>query len=156
MARSSERRRIDDRRYEDRYRDRYDRYRTDRAGDFERGYEEGLKRGRADAEGVNGASSSELDGQLDGASVSGSDGGPEPIRFSAAEAFRTCTLHARRALSDRGFILSAPASPETSVDNGGAWKMTATVVAANDRGESWNRAMVCEADSDRVYLLELI
>lgn len=151
-ARADERRRYSERRYEDRYRDRYDSYRGD-GGSFERGYEEGLRRGREES-GNTAAGGREP--QLEGAGTRSIDGGPEPIRYSAADAFRTCTKHARRALSDRGFILSAPASPETAEDQGGAWIMTANVQAANNRGESWNRALVCEADADRVYRLELI
>ena len=83
------------------------------------------------------------------------DGGPEPIRFSYAGAYQACMTHARAALGDRGFILAGPAKPETAEDLGGAWKMTATVTAQKG-GDSWSRAMYCEADDSRVYLLELI
>ncbi len=84
------------------------------------------------------------------------DGGPEPIRISVAAAYETCTRHARRALSARGFVLAAPAYPETAEDLGDTWKMTATVLAEDRDGGSWSRAMYCEADEGRVYLLELI
>lgn len=156
--------RAEQRAYEARYADRYDRYdryarRAQPAYDrdaFERGYEEGYSEGRAaDIEGgaprdlSNGPSrKGALDDRL--------DGGPEPIRFSAAEAYQTCMTHARAALGDRGFLLAAPPTPETAEDTGGAWKMTATVSAQNPAGESWSRAMYCEADETRVYLLELI
>ncbi|CAK9039398.1 Uncharacterized protein SCF082_LOCUS24157 [Durusdinium trenchii] len=85
------------------------------------------------------------------------DGGPEPIRLSfSGAAYSTCVDHARQALADRNFILAAPARPDTADDIGGAWKMTANVSAQNQQGEQWTRAMYCEADDSRVYLLELI
>lgn len=154
VAESRADRRAYDARYSDRY-DRYDRYARraqptyDREA-FKRGYEEGYSEGRAnDIEaGGDGAAPRALDTRL--------DGGPEPIRFSAAEAYQTCMTHARSALGDRGFLLAAPPTPETAEDTGGAWKMTATVSAQNAAGESWSRAMYCEADETRVYLLELI
>ena len=83
------------------------------------------------------------------------DGGPEPIRVSYANAYQACTKHARAALGNRGFVLAAPAKPDTAEDVGGAWKMTATVTAQKG-DDSWSRAMYCEADDSRVYLLELI
>lgn len=164
VAESRAERRAYEARYYDRY-DRYDRYarRAQPAYDreaFKRGYEEGYSEGRAaDLEaGVNPGAprdlsngpsrKDDLDARL--------DGGPEPIRFSAAEAYQTCMTHARTALGDRGFMLAAPPAPDTAEDTGGAWKMTATVSAQNPAGESWSRAMYCEADESRVYLLELI
>lgn len=97
------------------------------------------------------------DGNLSDDALEGRlDGGPEPIRISIEDAYRACTRHARAALADRGFILAAPSAPETADDMGGAWKMTATVLAEDRRGQSWSRAMYCEADDNRVYLLELI
>lgn len=97
------------------------------------------------------------DGNLSDDTLEGRlDGGPEPIRISIEAAYKACTRHARAALADRGFILAAPSAPETADDMGGAWKMTATVLAEDRRGESWSRAMYCEADDNRVYLLELI
>lgn len=164
VAESRADRRAYEARYDDRY-DRYDRYsrRAQPAYDreaFKRGYEEGYSEGRAvDIEGDTDAGAprdlssglsrkGDLDARL--------DGGPEPIRFSAAEAYQTCMTHARTALGDRGFMLAAPPTPDTAEDTGGAWKMTATVSAQNPAGESWSRAMYCEADETRVYLLELI
>ncbi|MEM8770248.1 MAG: hypothetical protein AAGD92_01240 [Pseudomonadota bacterium] len=143
---------------------------------FQRGFEEGLARGRqggaddfAPDDGVRAPDAApstpvdefgldDLDSQLDGARIERrrNDGGPAPIRIAAGDAYRTCTQHARTALGDRGFILAAPASPETAEDVGRGWKMTATVSAQNQAGESWSRAMYCEADADRVYMLELI
>ena len=97
------------------------------------------------------------DGNLSDDTLEGRlDGGPEPIRSSIETAYKACTRHARAALADRGFVLAAPSAPETADDIGGAWKMTATVLAEDRRGESWSRAMYCEADDNRVYLLELI
>ncbi|MHA7872925.1 MAG: hypothetical protein ACX939_11300, partial [Hyphococcus sp.] len=84
------------------------------------------------------------------------DGGPEPIRISFRDAYDTCVDHARGALADRDFTLAAPNRPDTADDLGGAWKMTANVTAASQTGERWTRAMYCEADETRVYLLELI
>lgn len=161
--------RAERRAYDDRYYDRYDRYsrrsapRYDRDA-FERGYEEGYSRGRsAEGDAPQVTDDGDLDSRLDGARTPGNrndaprnDGGPEPIRFSAAEAYQTCITHARAALSERGFMLAAAATPDTADDVGGAWKMTATVSAQNAQGESWSRAMYCEADASRVYLLELI
>jgi hypothetical protein len=83
------------------------------------------------------------------------EGGPAPIRISALDAYETCTDHARRALSAQGYVLAAPAEPETAENLGDAWKLTATVLAEDRRG-GWSRAMYCEADEGRVYLLELI
>ena len=158
--------------YEDRYYDRrYDRYSTRAApsydrGAFERGYREGLEAGRATAaprDLRDGDFDDDLEDRLDGAGGEGfqdnvfrNDGGPEPIRFSAAEAYQACMTHARAALSERGYILAGPHVPDTAEDVGGAWKMTANVSAQNRTGDSWNRAMYCEADASRVYLLELI
>jgi hypothetical protein len=141
--------------YEDRYDRRYDRYsrravRTYDTGAFERGYEEGYARGRDGGDGA--PAGDDLDVQLEGSA----DGGPQPIRLTYDNAYKTCTKHARVALGNRGFILAAPNRPETAEDLGGSWKMTANVTAQNQNGESWTRAMYCEADDSRVYLLELI
>lgn len=167
VARAEERRRIAEERryYRDRYyRDRYDRYERRRYDDRDWG-----------SSGDYGEDTStpveprdrDIDDQLEGGPEGQStrsvdrnerrnDGGPEPIVISDRRAYQTCTDHARRALSNRGFILAAPARPETSEDMGRAFRITATVRAQNNRGESWRRAMVCEADEDRVFLLELI
>ena len=153
-----------ERAYDDRYyqrRARYDSYsRTPYNRDaYERGFEEGYARAK-EGEQVAPATpqGDDLDARLEGARDGQfrRDGGPEPIRFEISEAYDTCTRHARRALSERGFILAAPAAPETADAQSGAWKLTANVSAQNQYGESWSRAMVCEADADRVYLLELI
>ena len=153
--------RAERRAYEARYYDRYDRYSTravpayDREA-FKRGYEEGYSEGRG-ASLESGAPQDLRKGDvLDDNLDARLDGGPEPIRFSAAEAYQACMIHARAALNERGFILAAPPTPDTAEDTGGAWKMTANVSAQNRSGESWSRAMYCEADADRVYLLELI
>ncbi len=151
LAESKSRRRA----YEDRYDRRYDRYsrravRTYDTGAFERGYEEGYARGR-DADGAAPA-----DGDLDVQREGRADGGPQPIRLTYDNAYKTCTKHARAALGNRGFVLAAPNRPDTAEDLGGSWKMTANVTAQNQNGESWTRAMYCEADDSRVYLLELI
>ncbi len=84
------------------------------------------------------------------------DGGPDEAgRVAVAAAYGACLRRVRTALSERGFILSAPYEPETADDLGGAWRMTATVMA--QRGaEDWARAMTCEADEGRVYMVELI
>jgi hypothetical protein len=151
LAESKYRRRA----YEDRYERRYDRYsrravRTYDTGAFERGYEEGYARGRDGGAGA--PADDDLDVQLEGRA----DGGPQPIRLTYDNAYKTCTKHARVALGNRGFILAAPNRPDTAEDLGGSWKMTANVTAQNQNGESWTRAMYCEADDSRVYLLELI
>ncbi len=151
LAESNSRRRA----YEDRYDRRYDRYsrravRTYDTGAFERGYEEGYARGR------DGDDAAPADGDIDARLEGRADGGPQPIRLTYADAYKTCTKHARAALGNRGFILAAPGSPDTAEDLGGSWKMTANVTAQNQNGESWTRAMYCEADDSRVYLLELI
>ncbi len=160
VAESRARERAYEARYYDRY-DRYDRYARraqptyDREA-FKRGYEEGYSEGRAKSL-ENGAPQDLRNGDvLDDELDARLDGGPEPIRFSAAEAYQTCMTHARSALGQRGFMLAAPPAPATAEDTGGAWKMTATVSAQNPAGESWSRAMYCEADESRVYLLELI
>ena len=159
----------DRRAYESRYYDRYDRYSRratpvynrgtyDRDA-FKRGYEEGYSEGRGAAI-ERGAPTDLRNGDLRQGDVDDLDtrldGGPEPIRFSAASAYQACMIHARAALNERGFLLAAPPAPETAEDTGGAWKMTANVSAQNSAGESWSRAMYCEADESRVYLLELI
>ena len=81
------------------------------------------------------------------------DRAPRPI--SAGAAYQTCLTHARRALSERGFVVAAPYRPDTVQDRGGALLMTATVTAQRG-GERWSRAMSCEASESRVYRLELI
>ena len=127
---------------------------------YGRGYEQGFERGYSEgrAEGsferpletlpTAPSGGDDLDAVL--------DGGPnEAGRISVAEAYQTCLRRVRSALSERGFILSAPFEPDTADDLGGAWKMTATVMA--QRGsQDWSRAMVCEADAGRVYMVELI
>ncbi|MEO1251607.1 MAG: hypothetical protein AAFW81_04585 [Pseudomonadota bacterium] len=161
--------------YETRYPRAYDPYATrvapsarsyDDRGAFQRGFEEGYAEGRAaDLEDraprdlrEGDVDDRDLENRLDGARSDEfrRDGGPEPIRFSAAAAYEACMTHARAALSERGFRLAAPPDPDTAEDVGAAWKMTATVSAQARDGESWSRAMYCEADADRVYLLELI
>ncbi|GJL95139.1 MAG: hypothetical protein DHS20C05_15440 [Hyphococcus sp.] len=140
-----------DRAYEDRYERRYDRY-SRRAQPV---YSDPIIFPEDDYD--EDAKADPLDDRLAGGDQArADDGGPAPIRYSYDQAYRTCMTHARAALSDRGFILAAPARPETAEEVGRAWKMTANVTAQNDRGESWNRAMYCEADDSRVYLLELI
>jgi hypothetical protein len=136
--------------YEARSANRYDRYdRYDRNSRRSTpAYEANNEAGVYSAEPENGnLSESELEPRL--------DGGPEPIRLTYADAYRACTKHARAALGNRGFILAAPAEPETAEDVGGAWKLTATVTAQKG-DDRWSRAMYCEADDSRVYLLELI
>ncbi len=158
VAESRARERAYEARYYDRY-DRYDRYARratptyDREA-FKRGYEEGYSEGRAKSL-EDGAPQDLRNDDVDSLDTR-LDGGPEPIRFSAAEAYQACMTHARNALQNRGFLLAAPPTPATAEDTGGAWKMTATVSAQNTAGESWSRAMYCEADESRVYLLELI
>lgn len=95
---------------------------------------------------------SDLERRLEGGPA---DGGPEPIRVSYASAYNACIRHAREALGNRGYVLSAPYKPETAEDLGGSWKMTATVTAQKG-ADGWSRAMYCEAADNRVYLLELI
>ena len=153
-AEARARERAYERAYEARYRDRYNRYDRYARRSVPRYEEQYPQDYRGDAESGledsgldNGSLSDDLEPRL--------DGGPEPIRLTYADAYSACTQHARTALSNRGFILAAPAAPDTAEDVGGSWKMTATVTA--QRGdESWSRAMYCEADDRRVYLLELI
>ena len=107
-----------------------------------------------------------IDGELEGGENSvpssqpqSSDrkpGGPEAISISYSAAYNACTSHARDALADRGYILAAPARPETAEDLGGAYKITARVKAQDKSGESWSRDLYCETAGDRVFLLELI
>ncbi len=130
-------------RYDDRY-DKYDRYSRRATPAYDANYETGDDQARP------------RNGNLsDGDFEPRLDGGPEPIRLTYADAYRACTKHARAALGNRGFILAAPAEPDTAEDVGGAWKMTATVTAQKG-DDRWSRAMYCEADDSRVYLLELI
>lgn len=120
------------------YDDRY--YEDDRAyDDYDDDYE---------SDGRDDAYDDELDGRLEG-------GADEPIYVSVDAAYDACLRHARSALAERGFIVSAPYRPETAEDRGGAWLMTATVTA--QRGpDRWSRAMSCEASDTRVYRMELI
>lgn len=91
----------------------------------------------------------------DGALDNSLEGGGAPARITVDAAYQACLNHARGALSERGFVISAPYRPDTAVDRGGAWLMTATVTAR--RGpDRWSRAMSCEASGERVYRLELI
>lgn len=153
---------------EDRRRDRYHedmRYRR-RVSSFDDryddGFDDGYERGRAAAESADNSpsdNSAPLDGvrrgSFDSDIESQLDGGPEPIRISYDTAYQTCIQHARNALGNRGFVLSAPFRPDTAEEAGVAWKMTATVNAERG-GESWSRAMYCEASENRVFMLELI
>lgn len=130
------------------------------SGGYDRGYDQGFSRGyeqgRADAPAsrpletlpTEPSGGDDLDAVL--------DGGPNEVgRVSVAEAYQSCLRQVRSAMSERGFIISAPFEPDTADDLGGAWKMTATVLT--QRGaEDWSRAMVCEADEARVYRVELI
>ncbi len=142
--------------YEDRYYDRYERYSTRAAPYYpqdDRDYLPGNAPDDYKSDGpVDGNLSDDLEEQLEGAR---NDGGPAPIRLSYEGAYSACLTHARNALGDRGIVLSAPCKPETAEDFGVAWKMTPTGLAARG-AESWSRAMYCEADEGRVYLLELI
>ena len=140
--------------YEDR---RYDSYASRRAGRYYDPYEaraQPLDSGYAGAETLPAESyggageEADIERRL--------DGGPDPIRLSYGDAYTTCIGHARQALADRNFVLAAPARPDTADNVGGAWKMTANITAQNQQGEQWTRAMYCEADEQRVYLLELI
>ncbi len=83
----------------------------------------------------------------------GYDRALQPI--SSAAAYRICLDHARRALGERGFVVAAPYRPDTVEDRGAALLMTATVRAQRG-GESWARAMSCEASESRVFRMELI
>lgn len=162
-----------DRYYEDRYyRNRY------RARDYERGYRDGRyderryseryddgayyddepERFEDDAAGYDGEAYDDS-GLAGGGPVlvtpGNSDYDRAPRRVTAAAAYGTCLDHARRALGERGFVISAPYQPETVEDRGGALLMTATVRARRG-GESWARAMSCEASESRVFRMELI
>lgn len=167
---------------EDRARDRYyeDRYYRDRAYDARarnRAYDQGYYDGRSDERSAGAYDAYEGSGEAyyeddydDGSGLAGGapvDAGPvyetpgtgaydrAPRRVSASAAYQTCLDHARRALGERGFVVTAPYRPETVEDRGGALMMTATVTA--QRGpESWARAMSCEASEGRVYRMELI
>lgn len=163
----------------DRYRDRYyeDRYYESRAR--ERAYEDGYYDGRAadsryddryeddayygDDDAYYGDESYDDTGLAGAGPVE-----PAPVyrtpdtnydraprRISAAAAYQTCLDKARGALGERGFVVSAPYRPDTVEDRGGALLMTATVRAQRG-GDSWARAMSCEASENRVYRLELI
>lgn len=159
---------------EDRARDRYydDRYRAGRA------YDDGYADGRYDARRYSETYDDygyEDDGYYDDGLRDGFDDGGEllggpadpayapPPRVSEAPryasspsfAYQACLDHARRALGERGFVVAAPYQPDTADNLGGAWRLTATVRARRG-GESWSRAMSCEADGARVYRLELI
>ena len=85
----------------------------------------------------------------------GRDYAPAPVRVSSDAAYRNCLDHARRALGERGFVITAPYRPDTVEDRGQALLMTATVRAQRG-GDSWARAMSCEASENRVYRMELI
>ena len=165
----------------DRYRDRYyeDRYYREQARD--RAYEDGYYNGRADARRYeerydDGAVYDDSyddgaydDGAYDDSGLAGGeplDLGPAyetpdtaydraPLPISASAAYRVCLDHARRALSERGFVVAAPYRPDTVEDRGGALLMTATVTAQRG-GDRWSRAMSCEASESRVYRMELI
>lgn len=158
---------------EDRARDRYyqDRYYQDRyyydqrsqTRAYDRGYYDGRDdQRRADDYYDNRAYD---DGAYDDSGLAG--GGPvyrspgasdydrAPRMVSESAAYNACLSHARRALAERGFVVSAPYRPETVEDRGGALLMTATVTA--ERGaDMWSRAMSCEASESRVYRMELI
>jgi len=153
-----------DRYYEDRYYD--EAYRR-------RAYQDGYADGRSDERRDGDARSYDDDfgdddgGPYDeGAYDDGLAGGPEDAAgepydrgglqpISARAAYQTCLDHARRALGERGFTVSAPYRPDTIEDRGGALLMTATVTA--QRGpDHWSRAMSCEANEAKVYRLELI
>jgi hypothetical protein len=136
--------------YDDRYYDRYDRY-SSRARPLNTGYA-GRERLPRESYGGAGEAGTLKDESLD-ASL---DGGPAPIRISSGAAYATCVSQARAALADRNFTLAVPDRPDTADDIGGAWKMTANVTTQSPQGESWTRAMYCEADASRVYLLELL
>ena len=145
---------------EDRARSRsFDGRRSDRfRGDnYDDGFAEGFERGResleqpaerpAEIPSTNGRTDQDVDRAL--------DGGPEPIRVDYGRAYDACLQQAREALGERGFVLSAPYKPATAENRGGSWVLTATVNA--QRGaDAWSRALSCEADSGRVYRLELI
>jgi hypothetical protein len=153
---------------ESRARDRYyeDRYYAERART--RAYYDGYEEGRYDERRYDdrydeGAYSSGGDYYEDGAYEGdyGLEGGSapapvrEPVRISSGAAYQTCLDHARRALGERGFVVTAPYRPDTVEDRGQALLMTATVTA--QRGpDRWARAMSCEASEYRVYRMELI
>ncbi len=138
--------RADERRYDDRYDDRYE------SGAYY-GDDDGYYGDETyDDTGLAGA------GPVDPAPVyrtpdTSYDRAPRAI--SAAAAYRACLDQARGALGQRGFVISAPYAPDTVEDRGGALLMTATVRAQRG-GDSWARAMSCEASENRVYRLELI
>ncbi|WDI32555.1 hypothetical protein PUV54_05020 [Hyphococcus flavus] len=114
-----------DRAYDDRYEDEYDYEEAPHEGEYDDG----------------------LDDRLDGAAA--------PARISVDAAYQVCLDHARSALAERGFVVTAPYRPASIEDRGGALLMTANVSAQRGR-ESWSRAMSCEASDTRVYRLELI
>ena len=157
-----------DRYYEDRYyQDRYyDQRSRDRA--YDRGYYDSRsdEQRRADDRAYyDGRYDGDAGYEYDGSGLAG--GGPvyetpgagaydrAPRLVSAGAAYEACLAHARRALGERGFAVSAPYRPETVEDRGGALLMTATVTT--QRGaDMWSRAMSCEASESRVYRMELI
>lgn len=137
--------RADAHRYDDRYDDRYgDRYEDDAYYDDDYDYD--------DDDGLAGGGPVDLGPSYDTPDTA-YDRAPRAI--SAGAAYRVCLDHARRALGERGFVVAAPYQPDTVEDRGGALLMTATVRAQRG-GDSWARAMSCEASESRVYRLELI
>lgn len=151
--------------YEERYDRYYDRdarrsarlYEDDRAR-YDEHYEDDYRDDQDywSEEPAVGARGDGLDDQLEGGGDYDYAGRAPNRSLSADAAFRVCTNHARNALGDQGYVLAAPSVPETADDLGGAWKMTANVTAQNQYGDRWTRAMYCEADERRVYLIELI
>lgn len=159
---------------EDRARDRYyqDRYYQDRyyydQRTQTRAYDQGYYDGRDDQrraedyyddraydDGAYGDDSGLAGGGPVYRSPGASDYDRAPRMISESAAYNACLSHARRALAERGFVVSAPYRPETVEDRGGALLMTATVTA--ERGaDMWSRAMSCEASENRVYRMELI
>lgn len=156
-----------DRYYEDRYyrerayRDRYerDRYGYDDGDEYDDRYAERSDDAPYDddLDGAAPSADNELERRLEGGHkrTNPPDRRAPSIRISSEAAYQTCLDHARRALGERGFVVSAPYRPDTADAVGDALLMTATVTAQRG-GESWSRAMSCEASNTRVYRMELI
>jgi hypothetical protein len=144
-------RRYDNRRYDDRDRlssdDNYH-YRRDDRDDDGRYVDDRSYNDRYSAAG----SDSDIDEALLGDDARA---GSRPAVLADA-AFRECVAETRGAAGAGGMTVAMPGAP-TEVERlaDGSIRMTAQFRAAGQRGESWNRRFVCEADGEGVRFLQV-
>lgn len=91
-----------------------------------------------------------------GGELLGGEGAGASYNYGAA--YNDCKAETRAAADEGGLFVALPARPQaiTPIDDGGAVRFTADLVAQDRNGGQFRKTMVCEADLTGVRFLELV